>query len=71
MLNKKFARVLKQLRRQKGFSQETFGFEANLHRTYVSQLERGLKSPSLETLERICKALGIKMSRLLQLIEKQ
>ena len=71
MLNKKFARVLKQLRRQKGFSQETFGFEANLHRTYVSQLERGLKSPSLETLKRICKALGIKMSKLLQLIEEQ
>jgi transcriptional regulator with XRE-family HTH domain len=71
MLNKKFARVLQQLRKRKGFSQETFGFEANLHRTYVSQLERGLKSPSLETLERICKALGIKMSRLLQLIEKQ
>ncbi len=71
MINTAFSRVLKQLRQHKGLSQEAFGFEADLHRTYVSQLERGLKSPSLETLEQICKALDIPMSRMLRLVEKE
>ncbi len=67
--NKDFGRVLKKLRTEKGLSQEEFGFESNLHRTYISQLERGLKSPSLETLGQIAAALGIPASRLIALTE--
>ena len=46
-------------RTQKGLSQETLGFEASLHRTYISLIERGLKSPTISTTVRICNALEI------------
>ena len=71
MLDKSFAKVLRRLRTEKGFSQESFGFKVDLHRTYISQLERGLKSPSLNTLQRICNALDITMSRFLMIVEKE
>ena len=69
MLNMAFAQVLRRLRQEKKFSQEKFAFEAGLHRTYVSQLERGLKSPSLETMGQIAKVLGIKLSALMKMVE--
>lgn len=71
MLNKAFARVLRDLRNKKCLSQEKFAFEAGLHRTYVSQLERGLKTPSLDTLQRIAKVLGFRLSAMFRLIEQQ
>jgi len=71
MLNESFGEVLRQLRKEKGFSQERFGFEADLHRTYVSQLERGLKSPTLVILSRICKALGTTMSEFVLMVEEE
>jgi len=69
MLDKSFGKILRRLRRKKDLSQESFGFQADLHRTYISQLERGLKSPSLDTLNRICKALDITMSEFLLMVE--
>ena len=71
MLNESFGKVLCRLRKEKGFSQESFGFKAGLHRTYISQLERGLKSPSLNILSRICEALGIPMSQFVSMIEEE
>jgi transcriptional regulator with XRE-family HTH domain len=41
-LSKAFGRVLSSLRRRAGVSQEELAFSAGVHRTYVSQLERGL-----------------------------
>lgn len=71
MLDDPFANVLKRLRTKKGLSQEEFGLEANLHRTYVSQLERGLKSPSLKTLCKIANVLGISLSEFMTLVEQE
>ena len=71
MIDLAFARTLKKLRTAKGLSQEDFGSEAGLHRTYVSQLERGLKSPSLKTLHKIAEVLGIQMSELLRRVEEE
>lgn len=64
-----FGRVLRVLRRQKGLSQEELGFESGYHRTYVSLLERGLKSPSLKTMFNISKALTIETSELIKKVE--
>ena len=44
---------------KKGLSQEKLGFESNLHRTYISIIERGLKSPTISTTFRLCAALEI------------
>lgn len=69
MANRAFGAVLRGLREKQGLSQEQLGFKAELHRTYVSQLERGLKSPSLRTLDRIAKVLSTKASKLVALAE--
>ena len=71
MIDKSFAIVLKRLREEKGLSQERLGFEADLHRTYVSQLERGLKSPSLKTLDKIAKVLSVSLTELMALIDQE
>ena len=46
-------------RRKKRISQERLGFDAGVHRTYVSLIERGVKSPTLGVLFRLCQALAV------------
>ena len=50
--------ALRAKREKLGISQEELAERAGVDRSYISILERGLKSPTLETLERICCALG-------------
>lgn len=50
--------VIKRAREAKGLSQEKLAEYSHVDRTYISVLERGLKSPTLKTLERIAAALG-------------
>ena len=69
-LNDSFANALKKLRSDKGLSQEELAFKANLHRTYISQLERGLKSPTLNTLYILAHVLGVSLAEFINLIEK-
>ncbi|WP_420631747.1 helix-turn-helix domain-containing protein [Candidatus Leptofilum sp.] len=71
MIDEAFAKVLRELRVSKGFSQESLAQEVGIHRTYVSQLERGLKSPSLKTLYKIAYVLEVPLSEIMTLIEKQ
>ena len=47
-------------------SQEELAQEASLHRTYISQIERGLKSPSINSLVKLSKALSISLNELMQ-----
>ncbi len=62
---------LRKAREQAGLTQEDLAFKARIHRTYVSQLERDRKSPTLAVLFRICEALGISASRLIARVERQ
>ena len=71
MLDEAFAIVLKRLRTKKKLSQKEFSLEADLHHTYISQLERGLKSPSLKTLGKIASVLGISLTELMSLVEQE
>ena len=57
-------------RTEKGWSQEYLAEVTGLHRTYISQLERGLKSPSVRVLSHITTALGLTMSNFLQAVEE-
>ena len=61
---------LRKAREQAGLTQEDLAFKARIHRTYVSQLERDRKSPTLAVLFRICDALGISASRLIARVER-
>jgi transcriptional regulator with XRE-family HTH domain len=51
------ARNLRRLRVQRGLSQETLAVDANVDRTYVSRLERGLENPTVALLDRLAGAL--------------
>lgn len=56
---------LKKLREAKGLSQEALAFEAGLHRTYVSGVERGVRNPTVTVLEKIALALKATAAELL------
>lgn len=60
---------IRKVRKAAGLSQEELAGKSNLHRTYISLLERNKKSPTLDSLFRICKALGISASNLIKRIE--
>ena len=54
-----FGLVLRERRLAAGLSQEVLADNSELHRTYVSQLERGLKAPSLAAIEAVANALHV------------
>ncbi len=64
-----FGKILKKIRAEKGFSQEKLALEADLDRTFISLLERGLRQPSLNTLLQISKALDTKASEIVAQVE--
>ncbi len=66
-----FGEVVREARQKLGISQEELGFEGELHRTYISGIERGVRNPTLKTILRICRALGIRPSRDLKGAEKR
>lgn len=62
-------KVISKLRIDRGLSQEKFAEQVGIHRTYVSQLERGLKSPTLSILRKVAAALDVKPSAILIIAE--
>lgn len=59
-----FGKRVAELRKNAGFSQEQFAFECNVDRTYIGTIERGEKSPTLNTIAKIADALNITKSEL-------
>jgi transcriptional regulator with XRE-family HTH domain len=53
---------LRKARLEAGLTQEDLAFRARVSRNYVSLLELGAKSPTVETLDRICRAMGVRAS---------
>lgn len=53
------------LRKERGLSQEAFADHAGIHRTYISDVERGARNPTVEVVAKIAKALGVKPGALL------
>ena len=65
-IRRRLGLTVKELRGKKGWSQEELGFETDLHRTYISGIERGVRNPTITVLARIAAALGVTPSRLLK-----
>ena len=61
---------LKKARLAAGLTQEQLAFEADISRNYVSMLERGEKSPTVDVLLRLGKAMGVRASSIIARVEK-
>ena len=65
-----FGRVLKDVRKSRSLSQDELAAKSGYHRTYIGQLERGEKSPSLRTLFNLAKTLAVPVSEIVRETEK-
>lgn len=63
-VNIAFGKRVAELRKNAGYSQEQFAFKCGVDRTYIGVVERGEKSPTLNTIDKIASALGISKSEL-------
>lgn len=64
-IRKRLGSNLRRLREEKGWSQERFAEEANIHRTYVSDIERGARNPTITIVEKLAKPLNVTAASLL------
>jgi transcriptional regulator with XRE-family HTH domain len=65
-----FGLTLKNLRKSKGISQKKLAIESELERTYISMLERGIKSPTINTVFKLASSLEIKPFLLIEQTEE-
>ncbi len=56
---RKFAKKVRKIRLKKNMSQGDIARILDVHRSYISGLERGIRNPSLLTVQKIAKALGV------------
>jgi len=63
-INKRVGINIRRYREKKGWSQEQLALEADLHRAYIGQIERGEKNIGLVNLEKIAKALNTEVNKL-------
>jgi transcriptional regulator with XRE-family HTH domain len=70
-LEQSFGLILREKRKDQGFSQEALALEAGIDRNFVSLLERGLNQPSLSTIFKLADALKLKPSDLVMDLEKK
>ncbi len=61
----RFGQALRRRRTVLGFTQELLAEKADLHRTYVADIERGKRNVSLKNVEKLAKALGLSMAELM------
>lgn len=64
------AAAIRTHREAAGLSQEELADRAELHRTYISLVERFRRNPTVDALDRICEGLGIRASALLEEAER-
>jgi transcriptional regulator with XRE-family HTH domain len=62
--------AIRVLREAQDISQEELGFRADLHRTFVSDIERGRRNPTVRTLWKLANALQIMPSKIVMEAEK-
>lgn len=64
-IRRRLAANLKRFRHERQLSQEQFAFDAGIHRTYVSDLERGARNLTIEVVDKLATFLGLKVGDLL------
>ena len=69
--NLAFAFTLRKLRYKAQIAQETLASQAGLDRAYMSMLERGFHSPTLETIFKLLPSLGVTFTQFASALEKE
>lgn len=69
-LEEKIGFVLYDLRIRKELSQEELANRSEVDRSYISEIERGLKTPSVAIVFRLCTALNIKPWEFIKMVEE-
>jgi transcriptional regulator with XRE-family HTH domain len=64
-IRQRLGRNIRRLRMARGWSQEEFADRAGIHRTYVSDIERGRRNPTVTVVERLAEPLDLSPGRLL------
>ena len=67
---KQFGARIRQLRKQKGFSQEQLAELTGFHRNYIGMVERGERNPALVNIHVFAKVFGLSISELFNFEEK-
>ncbi len=70
-IQRNFGLVLREYRMNAGLSQERLAHDSGLHKNYVGEIERGLKSPSLKSITALAHTLGARPSDLLRAAENR
>lgn len=69
-LKKTFGKVIRQIRKEHGLSQQALADFSEVDRTYISDLERGLHNPSLNVVYKLAEILKIKPHELVERVDK-
>lgn len=69
-IHEKFGYAIAILRKEKGYSQERFAFDANITRKYMSDIENGKRNISLDMIVRIADQLGVSLSELFKRVDE-
>ena len=66
-----FGDTVRRLRKNLEPSQEKFAARAGISRTYMSEIERGVTNVSLDTVDRVAKALGVTLAQLFHEVDTE
>lgn len=70
-IREKFGFAVKGRREELGLTQEDFAARVGIHRTYLSDVERGTRNICLQNIERVAAALTLSLSEFFRLVERQ
>lgn len=70
-IKERFGKVLKKVRVAKGYSQEGLAELSGLHRTYISEVERGDRNLSLINIVKLCDSLDVTTSSFFEIMEQE
>lgn len=70
-LTKRFGEKLRRIRKEKGITQEELSFRSSLNKNYLSDVERGSRNISIQSVEKIAKGLEISPAELFENDDEQ
>ncbi len=70
-MTKRFGALARQMRMERGLSQERLGELSGLHRNYIGAIERAERTPSIVQAERLARALGTTLSEMLADLQRE